>query len=112
LQATVPRADDYFGISVGLSGTTLFVGASGDRSSGSGIDPDPHSGDIQESGAFYLYGEHDSRWSLSNFVKASNARRGALLADRAAVSGSTIVVGAMHDSGASTTDSGRVYVFH
>lgn len=111
LQATVPRDDDYFGISVGLSATTLFVGASGDRSSGSGIDPDPHYGDLQESGAFYLYAEHNSEWSLSNFVKASNAKRDALFADRVAISGSTIAVGAMRDNGASTTDSGRVYVF-
>jgi hypothetical protein len=111
LQATVPRDGDFYGVSVELSGTSLVVGASGDRSGGSGLDPDPHTGDIQESGAFYVYGEHDSEWSLSNFIKASNAKRGALFADRIDVSGSTIVAGAMHDSGASTTDSGRVYVF-
>ncbi|HET8934306.1 MAG TPA: FG-GAP repeat protein [Polyangiales bacterium] len=111
LQATVPRDGDYYGISVGLSGKTLIVGASGDRSSGTGIDPDPHSGDVEDSGAFYLYGEHNTEWTFGNFVKASTAKRGAMFADRVAISGSTIAVSAMYDSGAETTKSGRVYVF-
>lgn len=48
---------------------------------------------------------------LGQLRQASNARRGALFADRVAISGSTIALSAMYDSGAETTKSGRVYVF-
>jgi hypothetical protein len=111
LQAVVPRNGDYFGINVLLANSSLVVSASGDSSGSSGIDADPHNGSTQESGAFYVYAAGDTDWRLSNFVKSSNARRGALFAERLAVSGDLIVLSAMHDSGAATSDSGRVYVF-
>jgi hypothetical protein len=98
-------------VSVLLSNGALVVSASGDSSSASGIDADPRAGDARESGAFYLFGEEQGEWKLSHFVKSSNARSGSLFADRAAISGETIVVSAMHDSASDTTDSGRVYIF-
>lgn len=110
LQAAVPRDSDYFGIRVALSDRTLFVGACGDSTSDSGFDADLRRGNLRDAGAFYLFTERSQDWWMTNFVKSSNTIRDAQFGDSAALSGDTLVVGAMHDNGPAS-QSGRVYVF-
>lgn len=121
LHATVPRDSDYFGSSVGFSGNTLLVAASGDSSGGRGLMADPNDGELVQSGAFYLFGRQGDEWVRSAFIKAHNAAANVSLGQATAISGDTIVVGAISESSAAsgvngesrgtTSGSGAVYVF-
>lgn len=121
LHATVPRDSDYFGSSVGFSGNALVVAASGDSSGGRGLNADPNEGQLTQSGAVYLFGRQSDDWIRTAFVKAGNAAANMSLGQATAVSGDTIVVGAINESSAAsgvngeprgtTSGSGAVYVF-
>jgi hypothetical protein len=121
LQAAYPRNSDFYGSSVLVSGSLLLVGASGDMSAAAGLDGDANRSDAFLSGAFVLYGQQDGAWRSSTYAKAAHPTRGAQLAQVAAISHDTIVIGAMLESTASggvnvapkgsSARSGAVYVF-
>jgi hypothetical protein len=85
-------ADDYFGGSVAISGSTAVVGAEGSDSS---------------AGAAYVFTRSGTTWSKQAELTASNGASADEFGGSVAISGSTVVVGASgHDS-----DSGAAYVF-
>jgi trimeric autotransporter adhesin len=121
LHATVPRDSDYFGASVGFAGNTLLVAASGDGSGGSGVNADPNQGRLEQSGAFYLFGLQGEDWVRNAFIKPRHVAANLSLGQATAVSGDTIVIGAINESTAASgingepsgtiAGSGAVYVF-
>ncbi|MGA2208203.1 MAG: FG-GAP repeat protein [Acidimicrobiales bacterium] len=85
-------ADDGFGTSVSISGSTALIGASGSTSN---------------AGAAYVFTRSGSKWSQQAELTASDAASGDHFGQSVSVSGSTAIVGA---PGAATS-SGAAYVF-
>jgi hypothetical protein len=123
LKASNTGLADNFGISVALSGDHLLVGAFQEDSSATGLNG--NQGDTipgENSGAAYLFVRSGATWSQQAYVKASNTEASDLFGYSVAISGATLVVGALdEDSNAtgangnqasnSAMTSGAVYVF-
>src|SRR6266498_2801917 len=95
LEASDPAAFALFGISVAISGETVVVGAPGDDSRGSA----------------YVFARNGGVWSQQQKLLASDAAAGDAFGESVAISGGTVVVGAMGDDGAAGRDQGSAYVF-
>ena len=101
------RQGQDFGASVGVSGDTIVVGGYGEN---------------ELSGAAHVFVRDGTNWSQQAYLKASNAGPVDVFGASVAISGHTVVVGALgEDSNAtgvngneannSATDSGAAYVF-
>jgi hypothetical protein len=126
-KASNSGSTDAFGTSVALSddGTTLVVGASGERSSATGIDGDQTDDSLPIAGAAYVFvRDVTGEWSQQAYVKASNPGQADRFGQSVALSsdGNTLAIGAfLEDSNATGIDgdqandafpnSGAVYVF-
>jgi hypothetical protein len=85
-------ADDFFGDSVAVSGSTAVVGAPGRNSS---------------TGAAYVFERRGTKWTQHAKLTASNAAPGDFFGDTVAISDSTAVVGAP----LTNSSTGAAYVF-
>ena len=120
LKASNGGLDDRFGYSVSVSGDTVVVGAVFEAGSGTGVDP-PDDNGASDSGAAYVFERTGGLWSQQAYLKASNTGTGDQFGFSVAVSGDTVVVGAILEAGSGTgvdpTDdnlavqSGAAYVF-
>lgn len=122
LKAPEPEEYDFFGSSIAIDGDTLVVTARGDDSSSRGVGGDPTNNGRQDSGAAFVFVRSGTTWSRQAFLKADNADADDGLGDSVAISGNTIVVGAVIESGGATgvngdgtsntaLESGAAYVF-
>ena len=128
LKASVPDANDHFGLSVAVANNTVVVGAWGEQSNATGVlNGAGGSADnsANQAGAAYVFTRSGVVWSQQAYLKASNTDAGDSFGVAVAVSGDTIVVGAVHESsnatgalngvGASSdnslTSAGAAYVF-
>ena len=108
---------DNFGASVAISGNTVVVGAAGESSSTTGVNPTPN--ELADSaGAAYVFTRSGTTWSQQAFLKASNAGMSDGFGNAVAISGDTVVVGASNEASSSTTQTdnnafgaGAAYVF-
>jgi hypothetical protein len=102
--------DELLGYSVAISGDVVIVGSLGDGWPGA------------NAGAAYVFGRSDGAWLQQAYLKASNAGAGDYFGYSVAISGDTVVVGALYeDSNAtgvngnggdnSAVDAGAAYVF-
>ncbi|MDF1859416.1 MAG: FG-GAP repeat protein [Verrucomicrobiales bacterium] len=121
LKASNTGAQDSFGTSIAISGDTIVVGADeedGDASSTATVPND----NASNSGAAYVFFRSAGNWTQQAYLKASNAESTDWFGRSVAISGDTIVVGAIgEDSNAtgfngnhadnSTDGSGAAYVF-
>ncbi|MAQ18192.1 MAG: hypothetical protein CMN30_25775 [Sandaracinus sp.] len=100
----VPQGNDRYGRGLDIDGATLAVGAIFDDTASA----DPTTADVlTDSGGVFVYHRDGSGWSLSTFIKASDAQEGDSFGAALAVDGNTLVVGAPgRNDGA-----GAVYVF-
>jgi hypothetical protein len=89
---------DQFGTSVAISDNTAVIGAALS---------DPHGID---SGAAYVFVRNRTSWSLQQKLTALDGSAGDLFGSRVAISGDTIIIGALFD-GDKGTNSGSAYVF-
>ncbi|MGA3352727.1 MAG: hypothetical protein ABSD85_06005 [Acidimicrobiales bacterium] len=85
-------AGDYFGIAAAISGTTVVVGAYETA---------------KQAGRAYVFKKKASGWKETDELKGSNTVKGDFLGVSAAISGTTVVIGA-YGHGA---HAGRAYVF-
>ncbi|MEM9113542.1 MAG: hypothetical protein AAGD10_08310 [Myxococcota bacterium] len=119
LKASNSERGDTFGWSVALSGNTLVVGAPEEDG---GVDGDESSNDVEGSGAVFVFVNEGGAWRQQAYLKASNSEVGDEFGWAVAVSGDTLVVGAIfEDGGASNVDgdeslndvdaAGAAYVF-
>lgn len=115
-------AGDNFGVSVGVSGDTIVVGANGEDSAATGIDGDGADNAAVQSGAAYVFARSGVTWTQQAYVKASNTETIDDFGFSVAVSGDTVAIGTnSEDSNAtgvggnqadnSAGGSGAVYVF-
>ena len=98
LVASDSSAVDVFGLSVGVSGDRIVVGAYRDDDNGT------------DSGSVYVFESDGSGGWVETKVVASDGAAGDFFGDTVGVSGDRIVVGARNDDD-NGTDSGSVYVF-
>ena len=90
--------DDFFGRSVAISGDTVVVAAESEDSNATGVDGNGSNDSASNSGAAYLFTRVGSTWSHKAYLKASNTGSGDFFGNSVAVSGETIVVGALGES--------------
>ena len=106
LKAPNAEAGDYFGISVAISGDTLVVGARLEGSNQTTItNGSTASADNSAStaGAAYVFVRSGSSWSQQAYLKAPNAEAGDYFGNSVAISGDTLVVGAIDEDSNQTT---------
>lgn len=122
LKASNTGFGDAFGRSVAVSGDTVVVGSTGERSGATGVDGDQADDGSEFAGAAYVYVRSGSTWIQQAYLKASNTDAGDLFGSSVAISGDTLVVGATAEASNATgvdgdqsdnsaPDSGAVYVF-
>jgi hypothetical protein len=122
LKASNTEAEDFFGISVAVSGDTVIIGASGESSNATGVNGNQADNSTISSGAAYVFVRSGSTWTQQAYLKASNTEAGDSFGSSVAVSGDTaVIVAGGEDSnatgvGGNQTDnsagtSGAAYVF-
>jgi hypothetical protein len=123
LKASNTGANDYFGVSVALSGDTLAVGAYGEDSAAQGVGGNQTNNSAGSSGAVYVFRRSGTTWQQAAYVKASNTDAGDQFGASVVLSGDTLAVGAFSEASTaqgvggdqadnSASTSGAVYVFH
>ena len=100
LTASDAAAGDDFGYSVAMSGTTVVVGA---------ID-NPY-GLTDADGAAYVFAESGGTWSQTQELTPSDGVTHDEFGDSVALSGSTVIVGAIDHEVGTNTAQGSAYVF-
>ncbi len=98
LKASNTYRGDHFGDSVAVSGDTVVVGASGEDSSAIGVNGDQKDDSTLSAGAAYVFVRSGESWSQQAYLKASNTEAIDAFGESVAVSGDTLVVGAMGES--------------
>ncbi len=118
IKALDRSAGDGFGTAVAISGDLAVVGAPKENSSAHGVNGDALNEGSLGSGAAYVFQRQSNGvWVQQAYLKASNTGDYDNFGGAVAISGNTIVVGAMlEDSGGSQADdsvsaSGAAYVF-
>ena len=129
VKASNAAATDDFGYSMTLSGNTLVVGADEEDSSASGVNGDQLNDSGIGTGAAYVFTRSGTTWSQQAYLKASNpgafvegADSGDHFGFSVAMSGETLVVGAVGEDSKATgfngdqnnneaQAAGAVYVF-
>jgi hypothetical protein len=117
IKASNTGLEDWFGYSIALSGDTLAVGATRERS-GTGEQDDNSAG---SSGAVYVYTRDAGVWSQQAYLKASNIGAFDEFGWSVGLDGDTLVVGAHKEDGSASgvnepsnenaPNSGAAYVF-
>ena len=122
LKASNAEAGDQFGKVVGISGDTVVVGTSSEESNATGVNGDQADNSFVQAGAAYVFVRAGTTWTQQAYLKASNTGVADNFGYSVAISGDTVVVGAvLEDSGAigvngnqadnSAGGSGAAYVF-
>ncbi|MCP5523945.1 MAG: cadherin-like domain-containing protein [Verrucomicrobiales bacterium] len=120
LKAGNTGAGDLFGWSVAVSGDTVVVGAWNEGSSTTGVNSTPNNSAYM-AGAAYVFVRSGTTWSQQAYLKASNTGEQDVFGYSVAVSGDTVVVGAIREDSSTTgvnstpddaaSDAGAAYVF-
>jgi hypothetical protein len=118
MAASRPGARDLFGSSVAISGERLVVGAPGESSNSEDQSVDA----FPSAGAAYVFGWNNETWVQTGFLKASNARAGALFGKAVAIDAELVAIGSPGESSSDVgsdanendeqaPNSGAVYLF-
>lgn len=92
-------SDDVFGKAIAIDGTTAAIAAFNDDDQG------------RASGSVYIYNYIGNQWDQSHKVSASDGHADQEFGVSVAIEGSTLVVGARHDSIGFQTNEGAAYVY-
>jgi uncharacterized repeat protein (TIGR02543 family) len=122
LKASNTGVTDFFGDSVSISGDTAVVGASQESSNATDVNGDQTNNSAVSSGAAYVFVRTGTAWSQQAYLKASNAEAHDLFGGSVAISGDTVVIGAVAEGSNATgvngdqtnnsvSESGAAYVF-
>jgi hypothetical protein len=122
LKASNAGRQDMFGMSVGLSGDTVVVGAYQEDSNATGVNGQQDDNSAANSGAAYVFLRQGTNWTQQAYFKASNTESNDGFGYTVAVSGDMVVIGAPFESSNATgadgtqsdnsaTNSGAAYVF-
>jgi hypothetical protein len=122
LKASNSEAQDYFGLSVAVSGDTVVIGAPGEDSTATGVNGNHSDNSAIEPGAVYVFVRQGGVWEQQAYLKASNTGAGDGFGIHVTISGDTIVVGVIWEASNaigvngdetdnSEVGSGAAYVF-
>jgi hypothetical protein len=110
LKASNNHANDFFGISVAISGDTIVVGANQEDSSQTTITNGPNASSDDSStnsGAAYVFRRTGTTWAQEAYLKATNNDSQDHFGVAVSISGETIVIGAnLEDSNQNTITNG------
>ncbi|RYD31795.1 MAG: hypothetical protein EOP86_17130, partial [Verrucomicrobiaceae bacterium] len=106
LKASNTGFEDNFGVSVGVSGDTVVVGAYWEYSGATGVNGDQADNSAPMSGAAYIFVRSGATWSQQAYLKASNTEMSDQFGYPVAVSGDTVVVGAVNEASNATGVNG------
>jgi alpha-tubulin suppressor-like RCC1 family protein len=107
LKASNTEAGDNFGVSVAISGDTVVVGAYTEDSAATGINGNQADNSTAFAGAVYVFLRSGTTWTQQAYLKASNTGVDDLFGWSVAVSGDTVVVGAISEDSAATGINGN-----
>ena len=120
LKASQITVNDQFGLSVAVSGDTVVVGAHMEDGSATGVNGTVNEL-AQDAGAAYVFVRNGTTWSQQAYLKASQVTARDEFGYSVAISGDTVVVGAIYEDGntpgvngaanEAQTDAGAAYVF-
>jgi len=111
LKASNAGKSDQFGASVAIDGDTVVVGAQGEDSNATGVNgTESDDSGFGDSGAAYVFVRSSGTWTQQAYLKASNTGANGYFGWSVAVSGDTVVVGAVYES-YEFSQSGAAYVF-
>ena len=94
LKASNTGVNDFFGVSVSISGDTVAVGAYVEDSNATGVNGDETNNSAGNSGAVYLFVRSGTNWSQQAYLKASNTDANDWFGFSVALTGDTLIVGA------------------
>jgi hypothetical protein len=109
LKASNTEGHDQFGWSVALSGDTVVVGAKQEGSCATGINGNQANNACAAAGAAYVFTRTEGIWSQEAYLKASNTGPNDQFGWSVALSGDTVVVGAIGESSSSTGVNGNQF---
>ena len=89
-----------------VSGDTVVVGADGEESNATGINGDQDDNSAPTAGAAYVFVRNGTTWSQQAYLKASNTDAFDVFGRSVAVSGDTVVVGALNEESNATGING------
>ncbi len=107
LKAGNAEAKDEFGISVAVAGDTVVVGAEFEASNATGVNGNPTDNSAFGSGAAYVFTRSGTVWTQQAYLKAGNAGVTDYFGVSVAVSGDTVVVGALGEASNATGVNGN-----
>ena len=90
-----------------VSGDTVVVGADGEASTATGVNGDQSDNSANFSGAAYVFVRDGTNWSQQAYLKASNTGGADRFGGSVAVSGDTVVVGALGEDSNATGANGN-----
>ena len=106
LTASNAEAGDFFGMSVAISGDTVVVGAQHEGSAATGINGNQFDNSAPDAGAAYVFVRSGGIWMHQAYLKASNTEASDRFGIRVAISGDTVVIGAIGEASAATGVNG------
>ncbi|MFN7640663.1 MAG: T9SS type A sorting domain-containing protein, partial [bacterium] len=107
LKASNTEAVDQFGYSVAISGETIVVGAIGEASNATGVNGNQANNSANAAGAAYVFVRSGVVWTQQAYLKASNTGASDVFGYSVAISGETIVVGAVTEDSNATGVNGN-----
>jgi hypothetical protein len=106
LKASNTGVSDFFGV-VAMDGDTVVVGAGGEDSNATGINGNQSNNSAFDSGAAYVFVRSGTNWAQQAYLKASNTGSGDYFGSRVAISGDTVLVGALGEASNATGVNGN-----
>lgn len=102
-----PDQWDGFGGAVSISGDRLVVGAVGEASNATGLNGNQADNSALEAGAAYIFVRSGDTWRQQAYLKASNTDAEDWFGVSAAISNTSILIGAMEEDSNATTINGN-----
>ncbi len=106
LKASNPNFNDQFGHSVAISGDTVVIGAHLEGSNATGVGGSQNDNTAPQAGAVYVFTRSGNIWSQQTYLKASNTNTRDQFGHSVAISGETVVIGAIAESSNATGTNG------
>ena len=112
LKASNTGAGDQFGTAVAIANDTIVVGAIGEDSNTTGVNGTQTNNSASFAGAAYIFARTSTTWSQQAYLKALSTEVFDFFGTSVAISGETIVVGALGDTSSTlAADAGAAIVF-
>jgi hypothetical protein len=103
------KIPDSFGSAVAISGDTLVVSAINESSNATGVDGDESNNSLSSAGAVYVFVRSGTTWTQQAYLKASEPGLFDFFGYSVAISGNTLVVGALADAAYVFTRNGTTW---